>query len=127
MIPPNTNSLIVIIHRLKFLLTLLLNILVWIHHYVRIAGVLVAGSVLSWLVFIPSRLLVDPMCGFATSETRFLKDISSVGGMEVGSGHSHLQILQPPFTELYQAGWRRRSARGGFITLINNSNDHIII
>jgi OPT family oligopeptide transporter len=89
---------------------------------VRIAGVLVAGSVLSWLVFNPLLAsLVDPI-SVASQQVKlgFLKDISSAGGY--GGWDPVTHTFADPATAIYRAYIRQVGAgavaMGGFITLI---------
>ena len=88
----------------------------------RIAGVLVAGSVLSWLVFNPILVsLVDPV-SIATQQVKlgFLHDLNTAGGY--GGWDPVTHSFADPATAVYRAYIRQIGAgavaMGGFITLI---------
>ena len=88
----------------------------------RIGGVLVAGSVLSWLVFNPLfASLVDPI-NIALQQVKlgFLHDINSTGGY--GSWDPVTKTFADPATAIYRAYIRQIGAgavaMGGLITLI---------
>ena len=88
----------------------------------RIAGVLVAGSVLSWLVFNPLLAsLVDPM-NVALQQVKlgFLSNVNSPGGY--GGWDPITKTFADPATAIYRAYIRQVGAgavaMGGFITLI---------
>ena len=88
----------------------------------RIAGVLVAGSVLSWLVFNPLLAsLVDPV-NIALQQVKlgFLHDINSAGGY--GNWDPVTKTFADPATAIYRAYIRQIGAgavaMGGLITLI---------
>ena len=88
----------------------------------RIAGVLVAGSVLTWLVFNPVLVsLVDPV-NVAIQQVKlgFLTDIKNAGGY--GGWDPATQTFADPATAVYRAFIRQIGAgavaMGGFITLI---------
>jgi OPT family oligopeptide transporter len=88
----------------------------------RIAGVLVAGSVLSWLVFNPLLAsLVDPV-NVALQQVKlgFLNNINSPGGY--GGWNPVTHTFADPATAIYRAYIRQVGAgavaMGGFITLI---------
>jgi OPT family oligopeptide transporter len=88
----------------------------------RIAGVLVAGSVLSWLVFNPLLAsLIDPV-NVAMQQVKlgFLKDLSTNGGY--GGWDPVTKTFADPATAIYRAYIRQVGAgavaMGGFITLI---------
>jgi uncharacterized oligopeptide transporter (OPT) family protein len=88
----------------------------------RIAGVLVAGSVLSWLVFNPLLAsLVDPV-NIALQQVKlgFLHDINSAGGY--GNWDPVTKTFGDPATAIYRAYIRQIGAgavaMGGLITLI---------
>jgi OPT family oligopeptide transporter len=88
----------------------------------RIAGVLVAGSVLSWLVFNPILAsLVDPI-NIAAQQVKlgFLKDINTAGGY--GGWDPATHTFADPASAIYRAYIRQIGAgavaMGGFITLI---------
>jgi len=88
----------------------------------RIAGVLVAGSVLSWLVFNPILVsLVDPT-NIAIQQVKlgFLHDINTAGGY--GGWNPATHSFADPATAVYRAYIRQIGAgavaMGGFITLI---------
>ena len=88
----------------------------------RIAGVLVAGSVLSWLVFNPLLAsLIDPI-SVATQQVKlgFLKDLATAGGY--GSWDPVTHTFADSATAIYRAYIRQVGAgavaMGGFITLI---------
>ena len=89
----------------------------------RIAGVLVAGSVLSWLVFNPLLAsLVDPV-NIALQQVKlgFLKDLSDASG-GYGGWDPVTKTFADPATAIYRAYIRQVGAgavaMGGFITLI---------
>src|SRR2546430_8103446 len=89
---------------------------------VRIAGVLVAGSVLSWLVLNPLLAsLIDPT-NIALQQVKlgFLHDIHSGGGY--GNWDPVTKTFADPATAIYRAYIRQIGAgavaMGGFITLI---------
>ena len=89
----------------------------------RIAGVLVAGSVLSWLVFNPLLAsLVDPM-NVAIQQVKlgYLKDLSDTAG-GYGGWNPATHTFADPATAIYRAYIRQVGAgavaMGGFITLI---------
>lgn len=88
----------------------------------KIAGVLVAGSVLSWLVMNPLLAsLVDPM-SIAMQQVKlgFLKDVNTAGGY--GGWDPITHTFSDPATAIYRAYIRLIGAgavaMGGFITLI---------
>lgn len=88
----------------------------------KIAGVLVAGSVLSWLVLNPLLAsLIDPM-NIALQQVKlgFLKDVNAAGGY--GGWDPATRAFADPATALYRAYIRQIGAgavaMGGFITLI---------
>ncbi|HYC29160.1 MAG TPA: OPT/YSL family transporter, partial [Chitinophagaceae bacterium] len=88
----------------------------------RIAGVLVAGSVLSWLVMNPLLAsIVDPM-NIALQQVKlgFLKDINTAGGY--GDWNPVTHTFGDPAAAIYRAYIRQIGAgavaAGGFITLI---------
>lgn len=88
----------------------------------RIAGVLVAGSVLSWLVFNPILAsLVDPI-SIAAQQVKlgFLSDVNVAGGY--GGWNPATHQFADPATAIYRAYIRQIGAgavaMGGFITLI---------
>ncbi|MBD0332148.1 MAG: OPT/YSL family transporter, partial [Chitinophagaceae bacterium] len=88
----------------------------------RIAGVLVAGSVLSWLVLNPLLAsLIDPIY-IATQQVKlgFLKDVTTAGGYGAWNPATH--TFADPATAIYRAYIRQIGAgavaMGGFITLI---------
>lgn len=89
----------------------------------RIAGVLVAGSVLSWLVFNPILAsLVEP-ANIAMQQVKlgFLKSINDTSG-GYGGWDPATQTFADPATAIYRAYIRQVGAgavaMGGFITLI---------
>ncbi len=89
---------------------------------VRIAGVLVAGSVLSWFVFNPLLAsLVDPV-NVALQQVKlgFINDINTAGGY--GGWNPVTKTFADPATAIYRAYIRQIGAgavaMGGFITLI---------
>lgn len=88
----------------------------------RIAGVLVAGSVLSWLVFNPLLAsLVDPM-NVALQQVKlgFLSSVNTPGGY--GGWDPVTKTFADPASAIYRAYIRQVGAgavaMGGFITLI---------
>jgi OPT family oligopeptide transporter len=88
----------------------------------KIAGVLVAGSVLSWLVMNPLLAsLIDPM-NIALQQVKlgFLKDINTAGGY--GNWNPATHSFADPAAAIYRAYIRQIGAgavaMGGFITLI---------
>ncbi|MBL7745738.1 MAG: oligopeptide transporter, OPT family [Chitinophagaceae bacterium] len=88
----------------------------------RIAGVLVAGSVLSWLVFNPILAsLVDPV-SIALQQVKlgFLTTVDTAGGY--GGWDPATKTFADPATAIYRAYIRQIGAgavaMGGFITLI---------
>lgn len=88
----------------------------------KIAGVLVAGSVLSWLVMNPLLAsLVEPM-NIALQQVKLglLKDVTTAGGY--GGWDPATQTFADPATAIYRAYIRQIGAgavaMGGFITLI---------
>ncbi|HEV7782455.1 MAG TPA: oligopeptide transporter, OPT family [Chitinophagaceae bacterium] len=88
----------------------------------RIAGVLVAGSVLSWLVFNPILVsLVDPVnIAMQQAKLGFLASIDVKGGY--GEWNPVTHTFADPATAVYRAYIRQIGAgavaMGGFITLI---------
>ena len=89
---------------------------------IRIAGVLVAGSVLSWLVFNPLLAsLVDPV-NIALQQVKlgFLNDVNTAGGY--GGWNPATKTFADPASAIYRAYIRQIGAgavaMGGFITLI---------
>src|SRR6266487_2291954 len=88
----------------------------------RIAGVLVAGSVLSWLVFNPLLAsLVNPVdVAIQQVKLGYLKDIATAGGY--GGWDPVTHTFADPATAIYRAYIRvvgaGAVAMGGFITLI---------
>jgi len=89
---------------------------------IRIAGVLVAGSVLSWLVFNPLLAsLVDPV-NVALQQVKlgFINDINTPGGY--GGWNPVTKTFADPASAIYRAYIRQIGAgavaMGGFITLI---------
>ena len=89
---------------------------------IRIAGVLVAGSVLSWFVFNPLLAsLVDPV-NVALQQVKlgFINDINTAGGY--GGWDPVTKTFADPATAIYRAYIRQIGAgsvaMGGFITLI---------
>jgi len=88
----------------------------------RIAGVLVAGSVLSWLVFNPLLAsLVNPVdVAIQQVKLGYLKDIATTGGY--GGWDPVTHTFADPATAIYRAYIRvvgaGAVAMGGFITLI---------
>ncbi|MDP4148535.1 MAG: oligopeptide transporter, OPT family [Bacteroidota bacterium] len=88
----------------------------------RIAGILVAGSVLSWLVLQPLLAsLIDPI-NIALQQVKlgFLTDIHKAGGQ--GGWNPLTHTFADPATAIYRAYVRQIGAgavaMGGFITLI---------
>jgi OPT family oligopeptide transporter len=88
----------------------------------KIAGVLVAGSVLSWLVMQPLLAsLIEPV-NIAMQQVKlgFLKDIHTAGGQ--GGWDPVTQHFADPATAIYRAYIRQIGAgavaMGGFITLV---------
>jgi OPT family oligopeptide transporter len=88
----------------------------------RIAGVLVAGSVLSWLVFNPVLVSLIPPDTIALQQIKlgFLQDINTAGGY--GGWNPVTHMFADPATAVYRAYIRQIGAgavaMGGFITLI---------
>ena len=88
----------------------------------RIAGVLVAGSVLSWLVLNPLLTsLIDPIkIALQQVKLGFLTDVNTAGGY--GNWNPATQSFADPATAIYRAYIRQIGAgavaMGGFITLI---------
>lgn len=90
----------------------------------RIAGVLVAGSVLSWLVMNPllAFLFMDNHTNIALQQVKlgFLKDLNTAGGY--GGWDPVTKLFSDPATAIYRAYIRQIGAgavaMGGFITLI---------
>jgi OPT family oligopeptide transporter len=88
----------------------------------KIAGVLVAGSVLSWLVMNPLLAsLVDPLnIAMQQAKLGLLPDINKPGGP--GGWNPATQTFTDPATAIYRAYIRQIGAgavaMGGFITLI---------
>ena len=90
----------------------------------KIAGVLVAGSVLSWLVMNPllASLFMDNQTNIALQQVKlgFLKDINTAGGY--GGWDPVTKVFTDPATAIYRAYIRQIGAgavaMGGFITLI---------
>jgi OPT family oligopeptide transporter len=88
----------------------------------RIAGVLVAGSVLSWLVFNPVLASLIPPDSIALQQVKlgFLKNINTAGGY--GGWDPVTHSFADPASAIYRAYIRQIGAgavaMGGFITLI---------
>jgi OPT family oligopeptide transporter len=90
----------------------------------KIAGVLVAGSVLSWLVMNPllGFLFMDNHTNIALQQVKlgFLKDLNTPGGY--GGWDPVTRLFTDPATAIYRAYIRQIGAgavaMGGFITLI---------
>ena len=88
----------------------------------RIAGVLVAGSVLSWFVFIPllASLIPPDMVALQQVKLGFLKDISVAGGY--GDWNPATHQFGDAASAIYRAYIRQIGAgavaAGGFITLL---------
>ena len=90
----------------------------------KIGGVLVAGSVLSWLVMNPllASLFMDNQTNIALQQVKlgFLKDINTAGGY--GGWDPVTKVFTDPATAIYRAYIRQIGAgavaMGGFITLI---------
>ncbi len=88
----------------------------------RIAGVLVAGSVLSWLVLNPLLAsLIDPLkIAMQQVKLGFIPDVNTAGGY--GGWNPETKEFADPATALYRAYIRLVGAgavaMGGFITLI---------
>src|SRR5215204_4298173 len=90
----------------------------------KIAGVLVAGSVLSWLVLTPllAFLFMDDHTNIALQQVKigFLKSLETAGGY--GGWDPATKMFTDPATAIYRAYIRQIGAgavaMGGFITLI---------
>ena len=88
----------------------------------RIAGVLVAGSVLSWFVFIPllASLIPPDMVALQEVKLGFLKDITLAGGY--GDWNPTTHQFNDAAAAIYRAYIRQIGAgavaAGGFITLL---------
>ena len=88
----------------------------------RIAGVLVAGSVLSWLVLNPILASLIPADSIALQQVKlgFLQDMHTAGGY--GGWDPATHTFADPATAIYRAYIRQIGAgavaMGGFITLI---------
>ncbi len=89
----------------------------------KIAGVLVAGSVLTWFVFNPllASLVPSDMIAAQLVKLGYLKDLATAGGASTGSWDPVTHTFSDYATAIYRAYVRQIGAgavaAGGFITL----------